>query len=79
MKNKENTANTEDTENTEDINIETIIQIKNEIETLLKEINEKENYIIEKVRNNFDNISVYRMYLENIIEEYHTICKKIYK
>ena len=37
MKNKENTANTANTENTEDINIETIIQIKNEIETLLKE------------------------------------------
>jgi len=62
-----------------DINMEDIIKIKNEIIVLLKEIEDKEKIIIEKVRDNTHDILVYKMYLENIIEEYHSVCKKIYK
>lgn len=62
-----------------DINMEDIIKIKNEVKVLLNEIEEKEKNIIEKVRDNTHEILVYKMYLENIIEEYHSICKKIYK
>lgn len=59
--------------------MEDIIKIKNEVKVLLNEIEEKEKNIIEKVRDNTHEILVYKMYLENIIEEYHSICKKIYK
>ena len=59
--------------------MEDIIKIKNEIIVLLKEIEDKEKIIIEKVRDNTHDILVYKMYLENIIEEYHSVCKKIYK
>jgi hypothetical protein len=55
-----------------------IEKIKNEIESLLKEINEKEEVIVEKVGNNTNDILLYKTYLESVIEEYHLVCKKIY-
>lgn len=61
------------------INFEDIIKIKNELKMLLNDMDEKEEKIIEKVKNNSHEILVYKTYLENLIEEYHLICKKIYK
>ena len=61
------------------INFEDIIKIKNELKILLNDMDEKEEKIIEKVKNNSYEILVYKTYLENLIEEYHLICKKIYK
>lgn len=63
----------------DNITLEDIIKIKNEIKSLLSEIDEKEKIIIEKVKKNTRDIQVYKTYLEDIIEEYHLICKKIYK
>jgi hypothetical protein len=59
-------------------NFEQIIKIKNEIKILLNEIDEKEKKLIDKVNKNSNDILVYKTYLEDIIEEYHLICKKIY-
>lgn len=56
-----------------------IIKIKNEIKILLNDIDEKEKKIIERVNKNSNDILIYKTYLEDIIEEYHLICKKIYK
>jgi hypothetical protein len=39
----------------------------------------KENNLLEKVKYNTDNILIYKSFLEEIIEEYHNICTKIYK
>ena len=61
------------------IKIEDIVKIKNEIKLLLNEINNKEQKIIDKVENNSNKIIIYKSFLENIIEEYHLICKKIYE
>lgn len=63
----------------DNITLEDVIKIKNEIKSLLNEIDEKEKIIIEKVKTNTRDIQVYKTYLEDIIEEYHLICKKIYK
>lgn len=63
----------------DNITLEDVIKIKNEIKLLLSEIDEKEKIIIEKVKTNTHDIQVYKTYLEDIIEEYHLICKKIYK
>ena len=63
----------------DNITLEDVIKIKNEIKSLLNEIDEKEKIIIEKVKTNSRDIQIYKTYLEDIIEEYHLICKKIYK
>ena len=55
------------------INFEDIIKIKNELKMLLNDMDEKEEKIIEKVKNNSHEILVYKTYLENLIEEYHLI------
>lgn len=60
-------------------NLKNIIKIKNEIKTLLVEIEKKENNVLEQIKTNTYNIVVYKTYLENIIEEYHNICTQIYK
>ena len=60
-------------------NIENIVKIKKEIHALLKDVEKKENLLLKHVQNNTHNIIVYKSYLENIIEEYHTICTQIYK
>jgi hypothetical protein len=60
------------------INIDSVVKIKNEIKLLLEEIDDKEKIIVEKVTKNTQDIQLFKMYLENIIEEYHLVCKKIY-
>lgn len=62
-----------------DISFNNINEIKKEIEVLLDEVDEKEKKIIEKVEKNSQDILIYKQCLETIIEEYHNICKKIYK
>jgi|LakMenEpi03Aug12_release.lakeMendotaPanAssembly.Ray.scaffolds.fasta_scaffold5168301_1 hypothetical protein len=56
-----------------------ILNITKEISDLLKEVEQKENIVSEKISNNTADILVYKSILENVIEEYHLICKKIYK
>lgn len=63
----------------ENNNISNIIKIKNEIQNLMLDIEIKENNLLEKVKYNTDNILIYKSFLEEIIEEYHNICTKIYK
>lgn len=62
----------------DDINYEDIIKIKNEIKILLDEVEKKENILIEKIEKHTHDILIYKSYLEDIIEKYHSICKKIY-
>lgn len=63
----------------ENYTLKKVLKIKNEITDLLNDIDKKENQLIEQFNKNIDNLSLYRSYLEEIIEEYHLICKKIYK
>ena len=62
----------------DDINYEDIVKIKNEIKILLGEVEKRENILIKKVEKHTDDILIYKSYLEDIIEKYHLICKKIY-
>ena len=62
----------------DDINYEEIVKIKNEIKILLSDIEKREKNLIKKVEIHTDNILIYKTYLEDIIEKYHLICKKIY-
>jgi hypothetical protein len=55
-----------------------IQEMKNEIKKLLSSLEKKETLIIGKIEKNMYNILIFKSYLENIIEEYHLICKKIY-
>jgi hypothetical protein len=63
----------------ENNNFENILKIKNEIKTLLQDIDKKENILLEQVKNNTHNILVYKSFMEDIIEEYHNVCTQIYK
>ncbi len=56
-----------------------ILNITKDFRELIKELDEKENILSEKISNNTTDILVYKTILENVIEEYHLICKKIYK
>jgi hypothetical protein len=62
----------------DNINYEDVVKIKNEIKILLDEVEKKENILIEKVEKHTYDILIYKSYLEDIIEKYHLICKKIY-
>lgn len=59
--------------------LKNIIKIKNEIKTLLVEIEKKENNLLEQIKTNTYNIVIYKNFLENLIEEYHNVCIQIYK
>jgi hypothetical protein len=63
----------------ENNDLENVLKIKNEITYLLKDIDKKENNLLETIKNNMHNILVYKSFLEDIIEEYHNICTQIYK
>ena len=63
---------------TDDMNLDDIIKIKNEIKLLLGEIETKEDKLIEKIETNMQNTLIFKSYLEDIIEKYHSICKQIY-
>jgi len=62
----------------ENKSLEDIYKIKNEIKLLSDEIENKKVNIINKIENNIENIIIFKTYLENIIDEYHLICKKIF-
>lgn len=61
------------------IDLENISEIKNEIKFLLNDIEKKEILLIEDLKKNKESINFYKNCLEEIIEEYHLLCKKIYK
>ena len=60
-------------------NIRNILKIKSEINEILSDLDQREKKITDEINQNSDNITLYKLCLENIIEEYHFICKKIYK
>lgn len=55
-----------------------IVQIKNEIEDLLVSIDDLEINIIQSNVKNTQLLELYRLMMENIILEHHSICKKIF-
>jgi hypothetical protein len=59
--------------------MDNIVKIKNEIKILMDDIENKENIILEKIKTNQQDIDIYKAFLENIIEEYHNVCLKIFK
>ena len=67
-----------DTNNELIIDINAIEKLKDELKELLILAEKKENEIIEKFNNNNKSISIDKMMMETIIENYHTFCKKIY-
>ncbi len=61
------------------VDLENIIKIKNEIDILLKEIGKKEIIIAKKLEKNIKINNYYKLCMENVIENFHDVCKKIYK
>lgn len=59
--------------------LDNILKVKNEIEFLLVDIEQKENVLTEQFKLNALNLVTFKTYLEDLIEEYHNVCKKIYK
>jgi hypothetical protein len=60
-------------------NLDNIIKIKDEIKFLLKDIEEKEKILVNDLEKSNNKIMMLKTCLEEIIEEYHLVCKKIYK
>ncbi len=52
--------------------------ILDEIKILLINVENKEKELLELNNINSNNIIMYKSFLENIINEYHSVCKKIY-
>jgi hypothetical protein len=59
-------------------NIEEIKLIKNDIKDLLKSIDDLEIEIIQQNIHNNNKIELYKSLMENVIIEYHDVCKKIF-
>jgi hypothetical protein len=59
-------------------NYNDIYKIKNEIEKLMNSIEIKEKELTTINNNNNKNIKIYKSFLEDMIMEYHNVCKKIY-
>lgn len=59
--------------------LDNIIKIKDEIKFLLKEIEEKEKMLVSDLEKSNNKIMMLKTCLEEIIEEYHLVCQKIYK
>lgn len=60
-------------------NLNNIIKIKDEIKFLLKDIEEKEKLLVSDLEKSNNKIMMLKTCLEEIIEGYHLVCKKIYK
>ena len=58
--------------------IDKIIKVKNEIKKILLEVEEKENNLLKEIEKNTYNNLIFKSQLEDIIDEYHSVCKKIY-
>lgn len=56
-----------------------IVKIKNEIKNILEEIDSKENILIQQFEENNYKLSLLKNYLEDVIEEYHIVCRNLYK
>jgi ribosomal 50S subunit-associated protein YjgA (DUF615 family) len=55
-----------------------IIKSKNEIKKMIVEIEVEEEKIVKLSENNINRIEMYKKFMENIITEYHNICRKLY-
>jgi hypothetical protein len=60
------------------LNINNIKKIRNEIIKIIKTIDEKERGLIDINNHNNDLIETYKFFMEQLINEYHKVCKKIY-
>jgi len=60
-------------------NLNNIVKIKDEIKFLLKDIEEKEKLLVNELEKSNNKIIMLKTCLEDIIEEYHLVCQKIYK
>lgn len=59
--------------------MENIIKIKKEIENIIIEIEMKEKNLKERFEENNYKTQIIKKYLEETIEEFHNICKNLYK
>ena len=60
------------------VNISNIKKIRKEMITIMKSIEEKESNLIDKNNQNINLIETYKFFIEELITEYHGVCKKIY-
>jgi len=60
------------------MNIDNIKKIRKEITTIMKSIEEKESNLIDKNNQNINLIETYKFFIQDLITEYHGVCKKIY-
>lgn len=59
--------------------MEHVLKVYTEIKSLLKDVNTNEQNLTEQVKKNTESVLIYKSFLEKIIEEYHNVCKNIYK
>ena len=64
--------------NKNEINISNIKKIRNEILLIMKSLEEKEQKLIDINNENINSIETYKFFIQEIITEYHGVCKKIY-
>ena len=55
-----------------------LIKIRNEIKDILDPIEKKEKELDKLNQINMNETNRYKKYLEDIITEYHNVCKKLY-
>ena len=55
-----------------------LIKIRNEIKDILDPIEKKEKELDKLNQINMNETNRYKIYLEDIITEYHNVCKKLY-
>ncbi len=60
------------------LNVNNIKQIHSEIKKIMKSIDEKEKNLIDINNKNINLIEKYKFFMEELITEYHDVCKKIY-
>jgi len=64
--------------NNRKLNVNNIKQINSEIKKIMKSIEEKEKNLIDINNKNINLIEKYKFFMEELITEYHSVCKKIY-
>ena len=64
--------------NNRKLNVNNIKQINSEIKKIMKSIEEKEKNLIDINNKNINLIEKYKFFMEELITEYHGVCKKVY-
>ena len=58
--------------------INNINKIRNQIVSVMKSIEKKEQNLIDINNKNNNLIETYKLFIQELITEYHNVCKKIY-